>query len=123
MDFRLPTLKLSMFTSPDKPHQTQPFLRAKAGECKALVHLFAQLAVEFHEGDEVDLMDAAPRFPSEQEACQAAFLMTSFLGHYKWLQLHRSNDFTWHTVIKFHMAKHLALAFRFGNPRHAWCFG
>ena len=43
---KLATLKASMFTSTDKPHQEKPFLRTKAGECKSLVPVFATLAIE-----------------------------------------------------------------------------
>lgn len=28
----------------------------------------------------------------------------------------------WHTVGKFRMAKHMAMSFKYENPRFSWCF-
>ena len=134
---KLPLLKATMFINTDRPHQEKPFLKVKAGECKSLVHVFAQLAVDFHTGDEIsdailalcesmaeftDLMDSSSRHPTDAQCARAEEIMTSFMAQYKWLQLHRPTDFMWHTVIKFHTGKHLAASFKLGNPKFSWCF-
>ena len=134
---KLPLLKATMFINTDRPHQEKPFLKVKAGECKSLVHVFAQLAVDFHTGDEIsdailalcesmaeftDLMDSSSRHPTDAQCARAEEIMTSFMAQYKWLQLPRPTDFMWHTVIKFHTGKHLAASFKLGNPKFSWCF-
>ena len=133
----LGALKLSMFVDPERPHQEKPNLRLKAGECKALLPIFAALAVSFSDGCHidlrtiamfqamssfVDLMDSAPRHPSPHEGALALELFMEFLEHYQWLQLHRVNDHMWHTVGKFHTAKHMAMSFKYDNPRFTWAF-
>ena len=134
---KLPLLKATMFINTDRPHQEKPFLKVKAGECKSLVHVFAHLAVDFHTGDDIsnailalcesmaeftDLMDSSSRHPTDAECARAKEIMSSFMAQYKFLQLHRPTDFMWHTVIKFHTAKHLAASFKLGNPKFSWCF-
>ena len=134
---KLPLLKATMFINTDRPHQEKPFLKVKAGECKSLVHVFAHLAVDFHTGDDIsnailalcesmaeftDLMDSSSRHPTDAQCARAEEIMSSFMAQYKFLQLHRPTDFMWHTVIKFHTAKHLAASFKLGNPKFSWCF-
>ena len=134
---KLPLLKATMFINTDRPHQEKSFLKVKAGECKSLVHVFAHLAVDFHTGDDIsnailalcesmaeftDLMDSSSRHPTDAQCARAKEIMSSFMAQYKFLQLHRPTDFMWHTVIKFHTAKHLAASFKLGNPKFSWCF-
>eukprot|EP00438_Fugacium_kawagutii_P002866 Skav222160 [mRNA] locus=scaffold3048:43996:45267:- [translate_table: standard] len=137
VEHRLGILKLSMFVDADRPHQSQPFFKSKAAECKGLVSIFPALALKFNSGTTFDskvidmfeamdkfvtLMDAAGRHPTEEESTNALDFCLQFLDSYKWLQLNRMNPFMWHTVGKFHMAKHMAMSFKFGNPRFSWCF-
>eukprot|EP00438_Fugacium_kawagutii_P013009 Skav219669 [mRNA] locus=scaffold3149:14778:16496:- [translate_table: standard] len=134
---QLRILKLSMFVDTDRPHQSQPFLKTKAAECKSLVSIFPALALQFNSGSNVDskmiemfeamaafvdVMDAAGRHPTQEESSKALDCCLQFLNCYKWLQLHRVNPFMWHTVGKFHMAKHMAMFFQFGSPKYSWCF-
>ena len=73
-------------------------------------------------GKFVTVMDTAGRHPAKEEANNALDFFLQFLDSYKWLQLNRMNPFMWHTVGKFHMAKHMAMSFKFGNPKFSWCF-
>ena len=134
---KLSFFKSSMFINADRPHQEKPFFKLKAGECKSLVHVFAQLAVECHTEDEAsdsilglcecmakftDLLDSCGRHPTALQVAKAEDCMTELLAYYKHLQLNRPTDMMWHTTIKFHMGKHLATSFKFGNPKYTWCF-
>ena len=129
---KLSFFKSSMFINADRPHQEKPFFKLKAGERKSLVHVFAQLAVEFHAEDEAsdsiiglcecmakftDLLDSCGRHPTALQAAKAEDCKTEL--H---LQLNRPTDMMWHITIKFHMGKHLATSFKFGNPKYTWCF-
>ena len=134
---KLATLKASMFTSTDKPHQEKPFLRTKAGECKSLAPVFATLAIELHGGDKTSdllvqlftameefcqILDMEGMFPSEAKCEEAVLKMATFNATYQELQRTRYNDHMWHTVGKFHNAKHMAASFKWMNPRFNWCF-
>ena len=118
-------------------HQSQPFFKSKAAECKGLVSIFPALALKFNSGSHFDskvidmfeamdkfvnVMDTAGRHPTEEESSNALDFCLQFLDSYKWLQLNRMNPFMWHTVGKFHMTKHMAMSFKYGNPRFSWCF-
>ena len=115
----------------------EAFLQNKAGECKSLVHVFAQLAIDFHTGDETsaailavcesmaqftDVLSSCSRHCTDLECEQAEEILLAFMVNYKFLQLHRPTDFMWHTVPKFHTSKHLAASFKLGNPKFSWCF-
>ena len=134
---RLSCLKATMFVNTERPHQEKPFFKIKAGECKSLVHVFAQLAIDFHTGDETsaailavcesmaqftDLLSSCSRHCTDLECEQAEEILLAFMVNYKFLQLHRPTDFMWHTVPKFHTSKHLAASFKLGSPKFSWCF-
>ena len=97
---RMPTLKTSMFTSTDRPHQEKPFLKTKAGECKSLVPIFAQLAIDLHQGNSTSdllvgpfsnmdefcqLLDSEQRFPSQQKCEEAVLKLANSTMPSTWL--------------------------------------
>ena len=134
---RLNNLTLKMFLNPSSPHQSRPYLKMKAGECRHLVPVFQQLAHELNTGTEYDknmchlfdsiaafdeLLTKCPLFPTEAQAKQACHHMGEFLKTNAWLNENEENDRMWHIVFKHHMAGHLAQAFHWMNPRFYWCF-
>ena len=48
--------------------------------------------------------------------------MATFNATCQELQRTRYNDHMWHTVGKFHNAKHMAASFKWMSPRFNWCF-
>lgn len=136
-DNRLSNLTLNMFLDPGKPHQSKPYLKMKAGECRELVPVFKQLAHDLNTGTVYDnkmchlfdsiaafdeLVSRCSLFPTATQAEQAIQHMDEFLKANDWLHENEENDNMWHIVFKHHMAGHLAQAFRFMNPRCYWCF-
>ena len=61
-------------------------------------------------------------FPSEAKCEEAVLKMDTFNATYQELQRTRYNDHMWHTVGKFHNAKHMAASFKWMSPRFNWCF-
>lgn len=137
---RLTNLKLSMFTKPDKPHQTWAFLNAKGAECKhlapALLDVCKQVldptnAVDSHIVNAlesmvtvVDLLDKCNMFLSPSEFDSVLRRADLFLDNYDWLNKWALEEerMLFHVVIKFHMFWHLIENSKFLNPRYHWCF-
>lgn len=92
VEHKLSILKLSMFVDAERPHQSQPFFKSKAAECKGLVSIFPALALKFNSGSTFDskvidmfeamdkfvnVMDSAGRRPTEEESTNAFGLLPS----------------------------------------------
>ncbi|OLQ12748.1 hypothetical protein AK812_SmicGene3343 [Symbiodinium microadriaticum] len=104
---------------------------------EGLVPVFASLALQFNDGTEtdelliqlydsmsqlLDLMDSSGLFSSDDEASQAMERMNTFLESYSNLAAKAESDKLWRKTIKFHMCRHLAASFQWGNPKFVWCF-
>lgn len=89
---RLSCLKATMFVNTER-HQEKPFFKIKAGERKSLVHVFAQLAIDFNMGDETsaailavqftDLLGSCSRHCTDLECAQAEEILLTFMANYK----------------------------------------
>lgn len=136
---RLTNLKVSMFTSPDKPWANQPFFHLKAAECKHLLKPLARIAnrrpktkevdaricAAFQHMDKVvDIMDEAGTFLSNEQHQVLTKSAVSFLGHYQWLHdwAEKEERHYFNIAIKFHMFHHLVINAKYLNPRKYWCF-
>lgn len=89
----------------DKPHQRKPSLKIKGANCKALVHVFAQLSTDLCDGSESDLkikemfhnmsmftrlLDTSPMIPGSDQANMARASTAGFLQSFEWL--HKRKD-------------------------------
>ena len=136
---RITNLKLSMFTSPDKPWANQPFLKLKAAETKHLLKPLARIAALRPPNDEVDariaeafrnidtvvdILDVADTFLTPQQHQDLKTATVLFLGNYQWLHdwSAREDGSYFNITIKFHMFHHLVLNAKHLNPRAYWCF-
>ena len=81
-----------MFVNTER-HQEKPFFKIKAGERKSLVHVCAQLAIDFNMGDETsaailaaqftDLLGSCSRHCTDLECAQAEEILLTFMANYK----------------------------------------
>ena len=136
---RLTNLRLSMFTSPDKPHADYAFLNVKGSEAKHLLKPLTVISLQDCKNTDfdrrraaclvemnhiVEIMDHADIFLTAEEQSHLEAALLKFLGHYSWLNSFcvRENRYLFHMVIKFHMLHHLVLDAKYLNPRMYWCF-
>jgi hypothetical protein len=136
---RLTSLHLSMITNPDKPLADYPSLHAKAADCRHLVPVMAQVALENHDGSEPSYhrvqalrhlanfhqkCDEQPMFMSTAAADAILVDMEGFLSHYTWLhwKSEAAGKWLYNLVPKAHYAWHLAYCCRFMNARFTWTY-
>ena len=139
---RLTNLRVSMFTSADKPHRDHPTLSCKAAESKHLLPALTSVCKQVLKGRDgkqhekhmvrgldaltelVTLFDDADIVLTEEEFHRAQVLRDEFFTVYdklnEWAVNSGSQSF--HIVQKFHMFFHLVENSRHFNPRFAWCF-
>jgi len=137
---RLTNLKLSMFTSEDKPWKDHPFLGCKGGECKHLAPALLEVckivldyANPLHKRmvsclenlvNLVKVFDDAGVFLSPDEYARALEKAEQFLEDYSWLNKWACDNGRqhFHIVMKFHTFIHLVHNSRYLNPKFHWCF-
>lgn len=140
IDTQMRNLDISMFCNVKSPHKDYPALKSKASEGKHLLPVLTRMSKEtivstdamtvhlhlaFKAIDSFcELIYTSPDVPGEELGAKAVELVTAFLCEYKWLNewASKKKKKLFHMVPKFHMLWHMALDFKYLNPRLTWTF-
>ncbi len=132
-------LSLAHIHTPDKPHSTHAYFKAKGHHTKVILPVIAKLCEVADDGSEMHkhrnlalraiadfcaLLDVAPVVPSDSQADLAVKFMDEFLAESEWLNewAQRNDKMIFNLVNKHHYCWHLSRKFRFLNPRFTWTF-
>jgi hypothetical protein len=140
IDTQMRNLDVSMFCNVKSPHKDYPALKSKASEGKHLLPVLTRMSKEtivstdamtvhlhlaFKAIDSFcELIYTSPDVPGEELGAKAVELVTTFLCEYKWLNewASKKKKKLFHMVPKFRMLWHMALDFKYLNPRLTWTF-